>query len=93
LRAAGIEMILIQPTGLDLEVMGGNLMSGKRRHEMVETAIGTVSEHLRESGVGERLAELPRGDERLTHRPSGPPSTWPDFRAAARERWVAAAAA
>ena len=93
LRAAGIEVILIQPTVLDLDAMGGNLMSGKRRHEVIETAVGTVSERLHDSGVGERLAELPKGDPRLTHRPSGPPSTWPDFRAAARERWVAAQAA
>jgi NTE family protein len=93
LRAAGIEVILIQPTVLDLDVMGGNLMSGKRRHEVIETAVGTVTEHLRESGVGDRLSELPKGDPRLTHRASGPPSTWPDFRAAARERWVATQAA
>lgn len=87
LRAAGIEVILIQPTVLDLDVMGGNLMSSKRRHEVIETAVGTVTEHLRESGIGKRLAALPAGDTRLVHRPSGPPSTWPDFRAAARERW------
>jgi NTE family protein len=93
LRAAGIEVILIQPTVLDLDVMGGNLMSSRRRHEVIETAVGTVTEHLRDSGVGERLKALPPGDVRLVHRPSGPPSTWPDFRAAARERWAAATAA
>jgi NTE family protein len=32
LRAAGIEVILIQPTVADLDVMGGNLMSSRRRH-------------------------------------------------------------
>jgi NTE family protein len=88
LRAAGIEVVLIQPTVLDLDVMGGNLMSGRRRHEVIETAVGTVTEHLRDSGVGERLSALPPGDPRLVHRPSGPPSTWPDFQAAARERWA-----
>jgi NTE family protein len=88
LRAAGIEVVLIQPTVLDLDVMGGNLMSSRRRHEVIETAVATVAEHLRESGVGERLSALPAGDPRLVRRPSGPPSTWPDFRAAARERWA-----
>ena len=88
LRAAGIEVILIQPSVVDLDVMGGNLMRSDRRHQVIETAVGTVTEHLRASGVGERLKELPTGDSRLVHRPGGPPSTWPDFRAAARERWA-----
>src|SRR5579884_1044768 len=88
LRAAGIEVILLQPTVTDLDVMGGNLMSSKRRHQVIETAVETVTGHLRDSEVGERLAALPAGDPRLVHRPSGPPSTWPDFRAAAAERWV-----
>jgi NTE family protein len=88
LRAAGIEVILIQPTVVDLDVMGNNLMSSKRRHQVIETAVETVGNHLRGSEVGERLAALPPGDERLVRRPSGPPSTWPDFRAAARERWA-----
>jgi hypothetical protein len=42
---------------------------------------------LRDSELAGRLAELPAGDPRLVRRPSGPPSSWPDFRAAARERW------
>ncbi len=88
LRAAGIEVILIQPTVLDLDVMGSNLMSSKRRHQVVERAVETVTDHLRGSEVGERLAALPQGDQRLVRRPSGPPSTWPDFRAAARARWA-----
>ena len=88
LRAAGIEVILIQPTLVDLDVMGSNLMSSRRRHEVIETAVGTVSDHLRDAGVGERLSSLPQGDTRLVRRPTGPPSTWPDFRAAARERWA-----
>ena len=89
LRAAGIEVMLIQPTVHDLDVMGGNLMSSRRRHEVIETAVRTVTEHLRESPVGERLAKLPAGDPRLVRRPEGPPSSWPNFRVAARERWTA----
>ncbi|HTX33238.1 MAG TPA: patatin-like phospholipase family protein [Solirubrobacteraceae bacterium] len=88
LREAGIEVHLLQPTGRDLGVMGGNLMSSKRRHEVIEMAIETTTDALRHSELAARLAELPAGDPRLVHRPPGPPSSWPDFRAAARERWV-----
>jgi hypothetical protein len=88
-----MEVILLQPTVADLDVMGGNLMSSSRRHQVIETAVETVTRHLHESEVGDRLATLPQGDPRLVRRPSGPPSTWPDFRAAARERWVTLEAA
>lgn len=87
LREAGIEVVLIQPTADDLAVMGGNLMSSSRRHEVLETAIRTVTAQLREPAVGARLAQLPAGDADLVRRPTGPPSSWPDFRTAARERW------
>jgi NTE family protein len=87
LRAAGIEVVLIQPTVLDLDAMGSNLMSSRRRHQVIETAVESVTEHLRTSPVGERMGQLPAGDPRLVRRPDGPPSTWPDFREAARERW------
>jgi NTE family protein len=88
LRAAGIEVEMIQPTLDDLQVIGTNMMSSRRRHEVIETAIGTVTDHLRTSALGERLRKLPAGDPRLVRRPSGPPSTWPDFRSAAQDRWV-----
>jgi NTE family protein len=88
LRAAGIEVVLIQPTAEDLEVMGGNLMSSRRRHEVIETATQTVTKQLRESALGGQLSNLPAGDPRLVRRPHGPPSTWPDFRAAAMDRWT-----
>lgn len=92
LRAAGIEVLLIQPTVHDLDAMGGNLMSGRRRHDVIETAVRSVTEHLHETPLGERLAALPRGDPRFTSRPDTPPSTWPDFRALTRERWASAGA-
>jgi len=87
LRAAGTEVVLIQPTVHDLDVMGTNLMSRRRRHEVIETAVQTVSEHLRESPVGERLAELPTGLPELVLQPKGPRRSLPDFRALARARW------
>jgi NTE family protein len=87
LQAAGTEVILIQPTVHDLDVMGTNLMSPGRRHEVIETAVQTVTDHLRESRIGDRLAELPHGLPELLRRPKGETHPWPDFRALARARW------
>ena len=87
LQAAGTEVILIQPTVHDLDVMGTNLMSPRRRHEVMQTAVQTVTDHLRESPVGERLAELPHGLPGLVRRPKGGTHAWPNFRSLARARW------
>ena len=86
-RDAGTEVVLLQPTVHDLDVMGNNLMSRGRRHAVVETAVSTVTAHLRESPVGARLALLPAGAPALVRRPPGPPASWPDLHAAARRRW------
>ncbi len=48
LRADGTDVILIQPTGEDLAVMGPNLMSAKRRNEAIEVARRTVAAQLAE---------------------------------------------
>ena len=58
LRAAGIEVVLIQPTVADLDAMGSNLMSGKRRGQVADTAVDTVTRHLHETGLVDRLAAL-----------------------------------
>jgi NTE family protein len=87
LRAAGIDVALIQPTVRDLDIMGTNLMSGSRRHEVIATAVQTVTDHLRESLLGERLAELPRGLPELVKRPERAVRSRPDFQALARARW------
>jgi len=92
-RAAGSEVILIQPTVHDLDVMGTNLMSRERRHDVIETAVQTVTDHLRDSPVGERISRLPQGLPELVRRPPGPAVTWPDARSLARQRWRGAAAA
>ena len=86
LRAAGCEVLLIQPTVHDLDAMGSNLMSRSRRHSVIETAVSTVSEHLRESPAGARLAQLPPGATQLVRRPSGATS-WSELRSLARARW------
>jgi NTE family protein len=87
LRSAGIEVILIQPTVHDLDAMGSNLMNSRRRHTVIQTAVGTVTGHLRESGLDRRLAQLPAGRAPLVRRPAGGPSTWPNFQIVARGRW------
>ncbi|MFL5779864.1 MAG: patatin-like phospholipase family protein [Thermoleophilaceae bacterium] len=78
LVAAGTEVILIQPVGEDLAVMGPNLMSSKNRNPVIQTAIRTVRDQLRRPGVRELLAGLPEGPEHKIREPDGPPSEWPE---------------
>ena len=78
-RAYGTEVALIQPTSEDLAVMGSNLMSGKRRHEVIETAMRTVAKQLRGPELRELVAGLPEGEPHKIERPPGPPSSWPSI--------------
>ena len=77
LRATGTEVVLIQPTSEDHRVMGPNLMSTKNRNPVIETAIRTVTEQLRQPEIADQLRALPRGEPHKIARPPGPPSTWP----------------
>lgn len=81
LRAAGTEVVLIQPMREDLRAMGPNLMSTRNRNQVIEMARHTVARQLSEPPNRELLAELPPGDPRAVRRPAGPPSEWPDWRA------------
>jgi hypothetical protein len=85
-RRAGAGVVLIHPTVHDLDAMGTNLMNRGRRHAVVETAVRSVTEHLRDSPVGERLRRLPAGIPELVARPPGSPAGWPDLESAARRR-------
>jgi NTE family protein len=87
LRAAGSEVVLIQPTAHDLDAMGTNLMSRTRRNVVIDTAVETVTDQLRQSPLRDRLAELPGGLPQLVRRPPGSARSWPDFRALAVARW------
>jgi NTE family protein len=89
LREAGTEVVLIQPTAEDLAVMGSNLMSGRRRHELITLATRTVTQQLEAPEVSSLLRELPPGEPERVRRPPGPPSQWPPF---VREAESAAAA-
>jgi NTE family protein len=77
LRAAGTRVVLIQPTAHDLAVMGANLMSRRRRNEVIDTAMRTVAEQLRGDENREALASLPAGEPHKLARPDGSPETWP----------------
>ena len=92
-RASGTEVILIQPTVQDLDAMGINLMSAKRRQQVIEVAAKTVAHHLHAPEIRQRLRDLPAGEPMLVRRPPGPIMQPPDFGRLARGRWVAAAEA
>src|SRR3954469_13840574 len=77
LRAAGTEVVLIQPTAEDHAAMGPNLMSTRNRNPVIQTAIRTVTQQLRAPECAELLADLPPGNPYRVRRPDGPPSTWP----------------
>ena len=83
LRAAGAEVVLVQPTDEDHAVMGANLMATRNRNLVIETAIETVGRQLREPGTGELLRDLPAGEPHKLARPDGPPESWPQIGARA----------
>ena len=59
-------------------------MSAERRQDVIETAERTVAEQLRDPEIRALLAGLPKGEPHKISRPSGPPSSWPEIRPAAR---------
>jgi NTE family protein len=92
LRANGTEVVLIQPTGEDLEAMGPNLMSTKDRNPVIATAGRTVAAQLARPENRDLLAGLPPGDERRVRRPPGSPAEWPgldEIRDLLRQRFAA----
>ena len=77
LRQRGIPVVLVQPTGEDLETMSRNLMSTRNRNRVIEVARRTVARQLCEPENAELLAQLPPGEPERIERPAGPPSEWP----------------
>jgi NTE family protein len=76
-EGTGARVVLLQPTREDLEVMGSNLMDGRRRHEGIETARRTVRAQLAQPEVADALAGLPAGEPHKIARPAGSPASWP----------------
>jgi NTE family protein len=72
----GVRVLLLEPTERDLEVMGVNFMSRRRRHDVVERAIETVGRQLRGRRPRELLEGLPAGPEWKLRRPAGEPKSW-----------------
>jgi hypothetical protein len=83
-RRFGTEVVVIEPTAEDHAAMGRNWMNAERRQHVIETAARTVAEQLRDPELRARLAGLPKGDVHKISRPTGPPSSWPVMRPAAR---------
>ncbi|MDQ3644159.1 MAG: hypothetical protein M3356_01445 [Actinomycetota bacterium] len=65
-------------------------MSGRRRNEVIETAVRTATMELRAPSVSAVLADLPQGQAHKIARPEGPPDAWPEMVPAARGRKAAA---
>jgi NTE family protein len=77
LRAAGTDVILIQPTDEDHDAMGINLMSRKGRNRAIETARRTVARQLAQHSKRSVLDDLPAGPPEKIERPAGDPADWP----------------
>jgi hypothetical protein len=83
-RRFGTEVVIIEPTAEDHAVMGHNWMSAERRQDVIEAAEDTVARQLRSPAIRKLLKGLPAGEPHKISRPSGPPSSWPELRTAAR---------
>ena len=78
-RAGGTEVVLIQPGSEDLAVIGNNMMSGRRRNEVIDTARRTVARAVNLPGIRDHLSGLPAGEPHKIARPPGPPDQWPQI--------------
>ena len=88
-RASGAGVVLIQPSIQDLDAMGTNLMSAKRRGQVIEVAAQTVAVHLRQAEIRAQLRDLPAGEPTLVRRPPGPITERPAFEDLASSRFAA----
>ena len=83
-RRFGTQVVIIEPTAEDHAVMGHNWMSAERRQDVIDTAEQTVADQLDSPAIRKLLSGLPSGEPHKIRRPSGPPSSWPELRPAAR---------
>ncbi|HEV2875039.1 MAG TPA: patatin-like phospholipase family protein [Thermoleophilaceae bacterium] len=90
-RRLGTQVVTIEPTPDDLRAMGINMMSARRRRQVIETAERTVLEQLRSPDIRALLGGLPSGEPHRVRRPAGPPSSWPPITRTAPPRGKRAA--
>jgi NTE family protein len=79
LRAAGADVVLIQPVEEDLQAIGPNLMRTGNRNKVIEVARRTVARQLAEPANRKLLSSLPPGRPEKVSRPTAPPSEWPSL--------------
>jgi NTE family protein len=71
LRDAGTRVLVLQPRSADVELMGLNLMNGRRRLEVMEQARRTVAADLRRLRTRPYLLPKPSRRARRQRRPTG----------------------
>jgi NTE family protein len=80
LRDQGTRVALVQPTVPDLKLMGSNWLSSRRRHEVIELAIETVTAQLRAPEIRKLLEGLPPGEPHRLRRPADiPVEAWSEI--------------
>ena len=89
MRAIGAEVVLIQPTGDDLEAMGPNLMSTREPKPGHRGCASHGRRQLREPGNRDCSPDFHRAIRAGSAAPTGPPSEWPDWRDQLRRPSVA----
>jgi NTE family protein len=77
LERSGKQVLLIEPSAEDLEVMGLNYMSRRRVDGALRSAVKTTGSALRHSELASALESLPSGAAERIRRPDSSPSTWP----------------
>lgn len=58
LRADGVEVLLVEPTPADLAAMGGNLMDGRLRQQVMATAVRTTAEQFKKPALAQLLNRI-----------------------------------
>lgn len=58
LRADGAEVLLVEPTPADLAAIGGNLMDGRRRQQVMNTAVRTTAEQFSKGPAARLLGKI-----------------------------------
>jgi NTE family protein len=77
LERAGKQVILLEPSAADLDMMGFNYMSRKHLDRVTDAAVKSTTAVLRGTEQGRALSMLPAGRPDRLRRPHGGPASWP----------------